>query len=639
MARIVPRWRWALAVAALAATAVLGGVSGARGDGASAAPPPRGGTLRAGMPFYHIPLARTPTGAVDFALEPLANLPVPLELDRCCLLRTLLSYNGQPTERGGAVLRPDLAEALPDVSPDGLTWKFRLKRGLHYGPPLEHVEITAHDVIRAVKRRITPLKGPLTALLFTPDVYAPIVGLAAFRSGGVGSISGLEAPDDYTLVVHLTRPAENLGYTFSLPFTAPVPAVSTRGHGLDFSRFLVSSGPYMLAGSDRMDFSRPPREQVPAAGYRPGRSITLVRNPYWDPATDPLRAAYANRIVITYGGTPDGDARKVDRGRLDLVFDSSPPRWQIAKYTARPRLQARLRSGTADALFFLPMNLAVPPFDDLHLRRAVNFAVDKARLLRLYERPATPSFIGATGITAGHLIIDSLEENLLRGWDPYRTPGERGSLPQARREMRRSRYDRDRDGRCDRPACRGVLALTRAGTQEPFWPQWAEVIRRDLAGIGIHLKVRVVPLKVWATQTQFNPARRVPMLLGVRYTKDFPSPSTLFDFFDGRSIRPPPQGVNTSMVGARPALLRQLGYHVTRVSSVDDRIDRCRRQPDSVGTRCWAQLDAYLMQQVVPWVPMIFQTTTRAVSARVVSFSFDQLSNFPALDRIAVAGG
>src|SRR5262245_58425680 len=50
--------------------------------------------------------------------------PIGFELFRCCLLRTLMSTNGLSTDRGGSVLRPDIAEAPPVVSTDGLTWTF-----------------------------------------------------------------------------------------------------------------------------------------------------------------------------------------------------------------------------------------------------------------------------------------------------------------------------------------------------------------------------------------------------------------------------------------------------------------------------------------------------------------------------------
>ena len=61
---------------------------------------------------------------------------------------------------------------------------------------------------------------------------------------------------------------------------------------------MVASGPYMFEGSDQLDFSVPADEQEPVAGYIPGRSIMMVRNPSWDASTDDLRPAYVDRIEI-----------------------------------------------------------------------------------------------------------------------------------------------------------------------------------------------------------------------------------------------------------------------------------------------------------------------------------------------------
>ena len=120
------------------------------------------------------------------------------ELFRCCLLRTLMSTSGLPTERGGSVIRPDLAAGMPTVSTDGLTWTFHLRAGLHYAPPLEHTEITAPDIIRALER-----EGDLLASsgLTSSGYYNVIAGFEDFGEGKAQTITGLRAPDPYTLVV------------------------------------------------------------------------------------------------------------------------------------------------------------------------------------------------------------------------------------------------------------------------------------------------------------------------------------------------------------------------------------------------------------------------------------------------------
>ncbi len=99
----------------------------------------RGGTLRVGLVDWarHELEYASPDGEASYALDPQGEYySTALEIFRCCLLRTLLSYNGKPTAEGGAELRPDLAAELPTVSADGLTWTFRLKPGL-VSPPFE----------------------------------------------------------------------------------------------------------------------------------------------------------------------------------------------------------------------------------------------------------------------------------------------------------------------------------------------------------------------------------------------------------------------------------------------------------------------------------------------------------------------
>jgi ABC-type transport system substrate-binding protein len=125
---------------------------------------PKGGTLRVafiGIAQGEKELARTFGGQP--ALDPHFEFAMqPFELFRCCLLRTLLSYAGKPTAEGGAVLRPDLAQALPRVAADGLTWTFRIKSGVHYGPPFEEREIVAADFVRALERlaKVNPRPPP-----------------------------------------------------------------------------------------------------------------------------------------------------------------------------------------------------------------------------------------------------------------------------------------------------------------------------------------------------------------------------------------------------------------------------------------------------------------------------------------------
>src|SRR6187431_3067840 len=136
---------------------LLVGCSGSAAEpSASPSDLPTGGTLRLAVPHDIVPpsaLASSDEGIANNALNP-NFMPWydSQELQRCCLVRTLLSYPGFPTDRGGTVLRPDLAASMPELSADELTWTFRLQPGIHYAPPLSEVEVTSADFVRMLHR-------------------------------------------------------------------------------------------------------------------------------------------------------------------------------------------------------------------------------------------------------------------------------------------------------------------------------------------------------------------------------------------------------------------------------------------------------------------------------------------------------
>jgi peptide/nickel transport system substrate-binding protein len=556
-----------------------------------------------------------------FPLDPQRFSFVPAELHRCCLLRTLLSYTGRPTGTGGAVLRPDLAAALPRVSADGLTWTFRLKRGIRYAPPFDDREIVAGDVIRAIERAVQ-IEADYSGY------YHVIEGAQAYGAGRADSISGVEAPDATTLVVHLLRPTGDLGGRMALSAAAPVPPGAAEGHE-DYGPFLVASGPYMIEGSEELDFSLPPRRQKPVAGYRPRRSLTLVRNPSWDPSTDALRPAYVDRIEITVAADLDASLRHVEAGRLDFAIEAGSPPEYVRRYRRSDELRRRLHQGTFDTTWATWMRLAMPPFDDVHVRKAVNLVLDKERLARLMSsRPYYGVWID--GEATGHLVPDSLQNNLLLDYDPYATPGDRGDMKAARAEMSKSRYDRDRDGLCDHPVCRNVHGVV---NDEGALPQMAAEIASSLRKLGIEVSVEPAPGEVVFGQA-IRPTGKWPLILVIAWQKDFGGAAS---FFDGTFSRAGlDAGANFSLVGATRAQLEDWNYGVRSVPSVDSKLAECQARVGSAAFQCWSEADQLLMERIVPWAPFFTATQFRVVSERVANFSFAQATTLPAIDQIAL---
>ena len=587
-----------------------------------------GGTLRIGVPTTFTTFTTSKVildPQKDYILEP-------WELFRCCLLRTLLGFDGKPTGQGGTVLRPDLATALPEVSADGLTWTFHLKRGLRYAPPLQRVQITAGDIIRALEREANPTASAGGYSYY----YSVLSGFDDAANGKAESISGLEAPDPFTLRVHLVHPEGDLGYLFTLAATAPIPPNpfdpsarlgAAEGHDADYGGFLVASGPYMLQGSEKLDLSRPPADQRPVAGRVPEHSVTLVRNPSWRRSTDPLRPAYVDRIDVTLGGTLEGDSTQIDAGALDLIlYPITPPQVppdQLARYRASPAV-GTVDVEERDAVRYISMNLAVPPFDDIHVRRAMNYAVDRRRIVDLYGGPSTAQ-------VTGHISLDSLESNLLLSYNPYRTAGDGGDLAKARAEIALSPYDANHDGICDAAVCRNLRALT---LPSPSATRISMEVAKELRGIGID--IRVEP-RDDIFSVIGDPKNHIPLAIDVAWLKDIPAPSNYFTpLFEAVSLATPETNSNYSLLGATPGQLTGWGYGVSSVLGVDDRIAQCEPATGPAAVECWTGLDQYLMEDVVPWVPLMSGLHVQVVPKRITHYSYDQFADLPALDQIAL---
>jgi peptide/nickel transport system substrate-binding protein len=484
---------------------------------------PRDGTLRLGVrgdfPVFSLLAKSKPDdlGDPQAAIDPQGGgFYDSLELLRCCLARTLLSYEGKPAEEGGTTLRPDLAESLPEVSDDGLTWTFKLRPGMRYAPPRDTVEITSADFVRGLLRLLPGIPAP-----FRPQIE----GTADYIAGTTTTISGLETPDRYTLRVRLTRPEGDLPARFAYPDVAPIPPLATdpaaplgvaTGHDKDYGRFLVASGPYMVEGAERIDFAAPLAEQVPASGFVPGQSLTLVRNPSWKEETDALRPAFVKRIEIAIGGTQEELAARVESGALDFVLYAGPPPDapidQVERFRADPALGS-VHANPRDSVRAIALNMALPPFDDIHVRRAMSLAVNKTRLIELAGGPWA-------GEIAGHIVLNSLEDNLLLAYDPYRTPGSAGDLAAAATEMKLSAYDTNGDGVCDDPACDGLNGIVLAA-----FSQLAEPVINDLELLGIHAKIESLDSGT-AFERFYDPADRISFMVGWGYAKDHLSAST-----------------------------------------------------------------------------------------------------------------
>lgn len=537
--------------------------------------------------------------------------------------RTLMGYRHLGGAEGNELI-PDLAEAEPEVSDDGKTYTYTLKDGVMFGPPLSR-PVTSEDVAFAFKRI-----GTESLVAQYGFYYTVIEGMQEFTdAGGLGKkgneISGIETPDEKTIVFHLTAPTGDFNYRVAMPAAGPIPeeVAGCFDKAGEYGRFLISSGPYMVEGSDALDASSC-KSLKPISGFNPNQKLIMVRNPDYDQGTDDARKNYVDRIEITLNTNAEDIFNRIKNGTVDAELAGVPPE-VVREYSQSDALKDRFKVEGGDRTWYITMNLTQPPFDDVHVRKAANWIMDKEGLRRAWGG-------SAKGEIANHIVPDTMFNGDLDDYNPYGTEGDAGNVDEAKKEMMQSKYDSNQDGVCDAAECKNVLHVTR---NTDIWVNMEPIIEQAFQKIGIQLVTREFEDSYTVIQTV---KKSVPVSSTPGWGKDYADPSTFMVLFDSRSILPE-GNVNYSLVGLTPEQAADIGAKgtVEGIPSVDADIDTCNETLDE-GERltCWEDLDKKLMEEIVPWVPYLDATNVDVISDAVVNYTYDQFSGEMAWSQVSV---
>jgi peptide/nickel transport system substrate-binding protein len=317
--------------------------------------------------------------------------------------RTLVTFDTAPG-KAGQELVPDLAESLGEPSDGGRTWSYRLRPGVCFedGRP-----VTAADIKYAIARS----NYGTDVLGSGPTYFRQLLGTdygGPWREPDIAGPVTLETPDDRTLVFRLSAPFAGFDLLATMPSTTPVPR--DRDTGAAYRQHPVSTGPYRLAH------------------YTPGKRAVLLPNPSWDARTDPVRVRRASEIEIILGVEPHVvDQMLLDgAAHVDLAGFGVQPATQ-ERILANPALRANADNPLTGFTWIYCISSRIPPFDDLHCRRAVQYATDKAAMQTAYGGPV------------GGDIATTILPPTLDGYRPFDRypvgPAATGDLAAARAEL------------------------------------------------------------------------------------------------------------------------------------------------------------------------------------------------------------
>ena len=261
----------------------------------------------------------------------------------------------------GSTIVPDLAVSVPRPTDDGKTYTFQLRPGISYSTGQV---VQPSDFVRAFERGLMIGQAP--------PYFRSVVGGAACTKKHCDLSRGMIANDaDRTLTIHLVQADSDFMYQLALPFGAPVPpGTSTKAAP---TTPIPGTGPYMI------------QSYRPVKGKETG-SLVLVRNPHfreWSAAAQPQ--GYPDRIEWQLGVQYEDAVTAVEQGKADWLFGGPPPD-RVDEVRTRFADQVHVFQEPATFGFFF--NTKEPPFNDVRVRQAISYAIDRRKVAELYGQAA-----------------------------------------------------------------------------------------------------------------------------------------------------------------------------------------------------------------------------------------------------------
>jgi peptide/nickel transport system substrate-binding protein len=475
--------------------------------------------------------------------------------------RPLYSY--EPDDSSKAV--PDLADGEPEVSEDGKTVTVKLKTGIKYAPPVNR-EVKSADVKYAFERAFSA-NAPSG---YASSYFADIEGVPSEPTKGVKPISGIETPDDQTIVFNLTRgTGETMALALGMPITVPVPQEYAEKYDAkapsEYNQYVAFTGPYMVKNDPNTG---------KLTGWDPGKRIELVRNPNWDKSTD-FRPAYLDSITIEEGNDDLTVAsRRTLQGQAIMCCDSGQPPIAILK-RALTNNEDQVGRVSGGGTRWIALNMTQKPFDNANVRKGVIAGFDRnaLRLTRGGEE---------VGPIANHFIPKGMPGYEESGGDAGFTDIDYMQNPEGDEALMQKYFDAAKAEGVQLPPAEELLTIA---TNADPGNQTAQVAQGQFQKMGFKLNYRKVPQDTLYTKFLSVPKTNYVIGPNVGWFKDFNDASSLLlPTFNGDAIKP--QGnVNWSLLDDK---------------AIDDAMTKAQETPAGPDrNQAWADVNKMIVEQAV----------------------------------------
>jgi peptide/nickel transport system substrate-binding protein len=573
----LPRMRVAAIAVAILAAASLAACSSSKTTPSSAS-----STSSAGTPVSGGTLRWVASGDVDH-LDPMPAYYTATAILERAYTRQLVTYPATNNYQQATTIVPDIATVVPTVanggiSSDGLTYTFHLRSGVMWNtsPPRA---VVAGDFVRELKRFCNPVLSVGNPTYYTStiagmasycDAYGKLPStstaaqLASFQNSH--TITGVSAPDASTLVIKLSQSASDFLNVMAMQFVsaAPVEWDSYIPDSAQFRQHVYSDGPYAISN------------------YVAGKSITLTRNPEWKQSTDPARHQYVAKMVVTEGTDDPGTAlQDLKAGSSDLEWDLTVATDQIPSLQAAKDPNFAIWAGHITNPY-LVFNMQAGPTKNLKVRQAIEYAIDKVALAKIYGGTTLNPPI-TTAIPPGNVGYQN--------YNLYPTPGNNGDPAKCKSMLAAAGYPNG-------------FSLTDAYRVSGVHPAVFQSVQADLKACGITVKgspQQAGDYYAWLG----NPANAKADKWGIS------EPGWIPDWF-GNNGRTSMQVLFTS-----PCVNPTTNYGCYTSTTTKDLVNKALTATSlSVAANYWHQADVQVMKDAVI-VPFMNQNTPAYHSTRV----------------------
>ena len=474
-----------VAVAALAATAIYSVPSANAASASWNGPAPAvpgavsGGTLNIlnQGDFEHVDPARNYVGGT-------------LDFYRL-FIRTLTQYR---TLNGKTELVPDLASDLGTTKDGGLTWTFKLRSGIKYE---DGSAVTCADMKYGVERTYNDdvLDGGTT---YAHDFLANPTGYAGPYTTPNKDLTSVVCGSD-SITFKLAQKVPYFPYVTTFGAFSPVPVAKDTKQNYDLHP--MATGPYKIESYDR------------------GKQMTLVRNSYWDPKTDPLRHDYPDTVKVKFGFEQNALEQQLisDSGdaRTGMSLDTNVIT-NIGSVVGNSKYADRFFGFNSPYARYLAINM--DKVKNLNVRKAIQCAIDLKTVLLAAGG-------SAAGVYANSLIpsnVDPAYRNFpICGRDVHTTPG--AQVAAAKKLLV--------------GATKAQKNLILAYRDKGVEPQRAAAEQAALQAVGFNVTMQKLPKAGYYTAIGKRGVANEPDVIQTSWGFDWPAASGIvYALLDGRTM-------------------------------------------------------------------------------------------------------